>query len=527
MIGNATKWAASSAMSGWRLLLPLGALYLAVRLPVLLLHELHNDEVIFMQFSQLMRQNWRDYWWLSVDGRAHGQYLAPLQYWIGALALRLFSDPIRLRAVSLLFGTVGFLSMVHLAEKIAGRRGALATGMLILVAPYFAMFDALYIGEVFAYALGAVFLLFAYLTLEQWWAGRFDPVRFAAAALAGGLALLAKESAAVFLVAGLPLAAISLAVRGGRVRDHLPRFVAALGVMAAAALLAVVIARLSIPAQFAAVRTNDLRYQMTGLSLEEVLRFPVALWLHNLRFQFETLRVGFNILPLLVPAAVWVWAVIRGKAGNSRAIAGWTLLMWLASTLPMILLLKTTYVRHHGLTLYLLCLLLGWLLSEVWNLGGWSRAFAGVAVLVAVFSTLGNFYRPLLQVGYTEIAAAETPKDWASGLGIFRMLEALEKLPPGVLLLDPQWGYPRTAAEVFRARYPQLELAKINPAALERIRQGKALSFLFETRGDARQWAKDLMNSRQLCKERIIFSRSWRGRELNSSQRVLCIAAPD
>jgi len=44
--------------------------YLALRLPVLFLHELHNDEVIFMQFSQLMRQDWREYWWMSVDGRA-------------------------------------------------------------------------------------------------------------------------------------------------------------------------------------------------------------------------------------------------------------------------------------------------------------------------------------------------------------------------------------------------------------------------------------------------------------------------
>ena len=48
----------------------LAAAYLALRLPVLLLHELHNDEVIFMQFSQLMRQDWREYWWMSVDGRA-------------------------------------------------------------------------------------------------------------------------------------------------------------------------------------------------------------------------------------------------------------------------------------------------------------------------------------------------------------------------------------------------------------------------------------------------------------------------
>lgn len=512
-----------SLKKGRRLLLLLGVAYLVVRLPVLFLHELHNDEVIFMQFSQFMRRNWQENWWLSVDGRAFGQYLAPLQYWIGALALRLIRDPFLLRVVSLLFGALGLLAMVQLAQKVGGRNVALATGLLILGAPYFALFDVLYIGEVFVYALGAVFLLFAYTALEHWWAGRFEPVRFAAAALAGGLALLAKDSAAVFLVAGFPLAAIARVAHGGRLRERLPRFIGALGLMAAVTLLAVLVARLSIPEQYAAVRARDIRYQLTGLSLGEVLRFPFGTWMNNAVFQFETLRIGVNLLPLLVPAAVWIWAAARGRLGKPRAVPGWMLVMWLMTVLPVILLLKATFVRHHGLTLYLACLLLGYLLAEIWGLGGRPRAAAAGAVLVAALCTFGNFYRPLLQSGYTQIAAAETPQVWASGLGIFRMLETLERLPPGALFLDPEWGFPRTAAEVFRERYPQLRLAKITRSALEKT---GVRFFLFETRGASRQWTKKLMLDPRLCRERVVFSKRWQGRELSESQRVLCVAAP-
>lgn len=530
-----------------RLLLALAAVYLATRLPVLFLHELHNDEVLFMQFSQLMHRDWREHWWLSVDGRAYGLYLAPLQYWIGALALHLVRDPFHLRAVSLLFGAVGLFAVVRLAGKIGGRRFALATGAVILCAPYFAMFDVLFIGEVFAYALGSVFLLLAYGALERWWAGRPDPVRLAAAALAGGLTLLAKDSGAVFIAAAFPLAVIPFTVRGGRAREHLPRFAGALGSMAAVALLAALLARLSIPAQFAAVRAQDVRFKLTGFSLEELLQLPLAAWGNNLRFQLETLHVGVNILPLLVPVALWLWALVRGRLGSSGALPGWLLATWLVSVLPVIVLVKATFVRHHGLTLYLLCLLLGCLIAEVWRLGAWSRAAAGGALLIAALGTLGTFYRPLLQVGYTQIAAAETPQVWASGLGTSRMLEALEQLPPGVVFVDPEWGFPGTAAEVFRERYPQLEIAKITrpllvsvglrppqggePAAQGELQRelaaaGRGLSFLFETRGATRRWTRELMADPRLCARRVVFTKRWRGQELRESQRVLCTAAP-
>ena len=125
-------------------------------------------------------------------------------------------------------------------------------------------------------------------------------------------------------------------------------------------------------------------------------------------------------------------------------------------------------------------------------------------MLVAGLGTAATFYLPLLQDGYTGIAAAETPQVWASGLGAFRMLETLERLPPGAPFVDPEWGFPGTAAEVFRERYPQLQIAKITrpvlvddraagapggepappPGELERLLgAGEGLSFLFETRG--------------------------------------------
>jgi len=56
--------------------------------------------------------------------------------------------------------------------------------------------------------------------------------------------------------------------------------------------------------------------------------------------------------------------------------------------------------------------------------------------------------------------------------------------------------------------------------------QGRGLSFLFETRGDSRRWTKELMLDPRLCRDRVVFAKRWRGRELTESQRVLCTAAP-
>jgi len=56
--------------------------------------------------------------------------------------------------------------------------------------------------------------------------------------------------------------------------------------------------------------------------------------------------------------------------------------------------------------------------------------------------------------------------------------------------------------------------------------QGRGLSFLFETRGSARRWTSELMLDPRLCRERVIFTKVWRGRELDESRRVLCTAAP-
>lgn len=521
------------------------ALYLASRLPALFLHELHNDESIFMRYSQLMLENWGENRYLTIDGRLFGQYLAPLQFWIGAVALRMLHNPFLLRLVALFFGLLGFLCWTWLARAVAGRRAALATAFLLLCAPYYELFDVLFMGEVFVYGLGGLYLCCLYAFFDRCWGGRFETRWIGGAIVAGGLALLSKESGALFLAAGLPLAGLPLAVRGGRVRDHLGRLLVSVGLAVGVALAATLLAHSGIPAQFHAVKANNTRLLGEAFTLQEAFGLPVADWVRNGRFFLSTLGKGGNILALLLPAAWWGWLAATGRGGGCRAVAGWLLAMWLVTVLPLVLLLKVTYVRHHGLALCLLYLLAGCVLAWLWDRGGPARAVTALGLAAAALGALVSFYLPLARERYTAIAAAETTASWASGAGIFSMLDTVAKLPPGFLLLDPVWGFPRMPVEVFADRYLQLRLLQITPPLLETMglweegqetveaaamigeasRQGLKIYVLFETNPDRpRPWVSVLLKDPRWCRDRVVLEKRWRGKDVGPSRRVLCTA---
>ena len=206
--------------------------------------------------------------------------------WIGALALRLLRDRSTSRGLAPLRRRRPVCPVAWPARSAAGARAGHRRGD---PAPPSRLFDVLFIGEVFGTPWAPSFCCSPTVRWSTGAAGRLDPVRLAAAALAGGLTLLAKDSGAVFIAAAFPLAVVrSRCAAGGSGStcraSPAPRFD---GCRGAARLL---VARLSIPARFAAVRAQDVRSSSPGCRGARCPRRR-----EQPAVQLETLHVGVNI----------------------------------------------------------------------------------------------------------------------------------------------------------------------------------------------------------------------------------------
>ena len=71
-----------------------------------------------MQYSQLIRENWAQYKFISVDN-AVGDWKPPLKYWIGALFVGLSSDPLlSARVASFVVSLGGFCGLCLLVRRL-------------------------------------------------------------------------------------------------------------------------------------------------------------------------------------------------------------------------------------------------------------------------------------------------------------------------------------------------------------------------------------------------------------------------
>lgn len=106
-----------------------------------------NDEALYVQYSQLISQNWSRYKFISVDN-AFGDWKPPLQYWIGALFVDLSSDPLlSARVGSFAVSVCGFWGLCLLVRRLFDGRTALVAAVLFTFCPPVLMCNNQFVAE--------------------------------------------------------------------------------------------------------------------------------------------------------------------------------------------------------------------------------------------------------------------------------------------------------------------------------------------------------------------------------------------
>ena len=185
-----------------RVFLLIVLLYLMIRIFSIIEFAPHNDEVNAAQWAQLIHADWKANKYVSISGDFFGEYKDPLSYWLGALLVDSFQNPIiGIRICSLLVGSVGLIFTYLLALKIfKSSTIARLVAIMIVFSDYFFMMDSLFLAEVYVYGLGAAFLYFIYLTVEGLWHGRFSWLSVVLAFLFCVSVLLVKQSGIIWIV---------------------------------------------------------------------------------------------------------------------------------------------------------------------------------------------------------------------------------------------------------------------------------------------------------------------------------------
>ncbi|MFH1681826.1 MAG: glycosyltransferase family 39 protein [Candidatus Eisenbacteria bacterium] len=529
--------AATDGFRARRVLLALLAAFLATRIFALVHLELHNDSALFVEMSREIAADRDANKYLSMDGRLFGVYKDPLQLWIGAIVVGLSRDPVLpLRITSMLFGLVNVLFLYLFASRLFENRriGAIAAALAVF-SDYLLLFDSLFLAEVYVYGLGAVFLYLVLLAIEGAWSGRPRWIPTALAAPLFGSILLVKQSGAAWGLFACMVLPLFLACRRLSPKGRAGRILLAIGTITAILVLGRLLYNQVIPAEFASLRRSGPLAEVHTFGPAELLRFPAARWLGNLRIYFaELLRIETGGL-WIVPAAFLVARLARRKKGTGRGAAGALLLAWILSFLPFVLVMKHGFIRHFGIGIFFFHLAAADSAYHLFRPGPRRRTL-GLALLGALVAfRLHTSYLPLARDGQTDLAMRETPEGWANGLGISAMLRNLEGLPRGVLLIDPQWGHPGMPVWIHEESYPQLELVSLTPDVLsnldalrERARgSGRKVFFLLDARARGeRPFVDSLLDRDSLWARKTVIPKVYRGKRLPDSTIVIAEARP-
>jgi hypothetical protein len=490
--------------------------------------ELHNDEAIYIEASQIIGANWEDNKYWTLDGRMRSDYKYPIPYWFGSWVLQ-HSDaiPYNVRVLSCAFGLLGFASLFLLAASLWNLRAAFFTCILILFSEYFLYFDSIFLAEAFVYGLGGLFWLLVHENARR---PRVWMTLLAGAV--GCLLLTTKASAKLFAVWSIPLLFLGWRSSEGadgerssgdrtRVRSCLLHgSVYGLSVLGHNAIMPFNLDRV----EKHLVQTNVIR------SADELMAFPWQGWLDNLEFyqaiwMTEWHLGGMGMLLLVLAVGRLLWGGERASF-EKYVVLG---LMAVSVLVPAVLLSKVQYARHFGMGFYALYLFLGISLAvaservpDRWR--GMRNVLLCVGLAGLVVWKMCASYEPLIRWRQTPLAIQETPWDWAKGIGIFELIDFLTTLPPGTLVIHGAWGHPSTAVEVFKGQYPQLKLlrrAVINVSSLSahaREISPEPLYFVYDPR-DKLQANRPFL---RFCVPRKIIDKKFQDQTFMKSHIVVC-----
>jgi hypothetical protein len=290
--------------------------------------------------------------------------------------------------------------------------------------------------------------------------------------LLGAVLLLFKQSGFLLLAVSvlLPLARWRGLAGANRPTKE---FVWNTSLVIAVVMGSVVVTNALIPAEFNATRDHfNSRWTM---SFRELIGLPLAAWKANLNIVADYIGSYYSWVALLF-FGIFSWLALRRRNFVELTLV----LICLAGAGGIIFLLRgfNEYLFHTAVITALLPMLarMGVFISDLVR-----EKNAGIlryaALLGAGFLVVHWSYQDILMnvsagkyiERSSQWARANYLHSWPTGFAVREIVGLLEKEKrPGIVFVDPQWGNPRTALEVYRKkRYPNLRIEGVTREFLD------------------------------------------------------------
>lgn len=456
----------------WRnALIILFGIFLLSRLLTLTAFPIFNDEAIYLQYAQRIHDDWQKNKFVSMNGE-FADWKPPLMYWMAAPAITWGNDPlIAGRAVAFLVSIAGFFGFYLFARELFGEREGVLSALVYVLCPPVLFHNNQFTAETFLVSTAPCLYWALLKAMRQqksdWWS-------WTVLALLFGTALL------LFKQSGFLLLAISVLLPFAKLRREESAEAALLGryrwkatglnvVLAMAVIVGSALAADSmLPSAFNPIRDRfDSKWVMQP---SEVLRFPVEIWRANLA----------NVADYIASYYTWVvalffcwftWLAFRRKNFPELTLAG----MCLAGAGGVIFLLRgfNEYLFNTALIAVLLPLL-GRMAVSLCASAPLGKAnllrralltFGAIALIHWLYQDILMGMSPGRYIERsTPWAISNYLTGWSTGFGVKEIVSILEKEKrPGIILVDYQWGNPRTALEVYgKERFPNLLIRPFN-----------------------------------------------------------------
>ena len=444
-------------------------LFLITRLWNVSLFPIFNDEGIYLQYSELIHDDFSANKYVSVHN-IYGDWKPPLQYWIGGLFISSKRDPLVAgRIVASVFSLIGLFGTYFFVRQIFTPTAAAGAAAFYLISPLTLFYNTQFVAETFVFSTTAALYACLAALLRSLERLRIAALMwFIASVLSGALLVLFKQAGALplYLSILLPFAFWTSW-----------RAVAkSAAVVAAVILVSSILSAVAIPAQYS---TNEAHFtaQWT-MSVKEIAALPSAVWSANAREILELYTRYYTVAMLAALLLYAVWSFVRGTSNDLTVLA-----LFLLSSAAIIFCLKqfNEYLYHTAIVVFMLAIL-GRLVSVTIESPGTPgihrRMVAILPGILLLFIGVFWIYQCVLiktdSVAYLRQASTWAKENylngWPSGYGVKDVAQFLSsRAGTGLVILDPQWGNPRTSLEILRPlAYPNMRLFRMGDDILQR-----------------------------------------------------------
>jgi len=431
--------------------------YLFSRLINLTKLPMFNDEAFYIHWAAIIHDHHGSLWVPLVDGKT------PLFYWVNALIIGCFSDPlVSGRVISVASGLIT-ICIFYAAGHFMGRpRAGAVAGILYLLLPWALFNDRLATVDSFhtALVIGCLFMAIrcSYPTI-------FSPLNALGLGLIMAASFFAKTPTIIFIP--LPLLMIIL-MRKDRFEG--------------ATLLKVFLAYTILAIAIIIYLTRDVSMIGEGgsrifhrsrffIPMAQLVRFPAEMWVKNLQDLGGYLWSYFSAVLFLLGAISVVVSFLRHRK-TTFLIALWTL----APMAALLLLTRETFSRYYLMALTPMLFVIGLEIAHFMEWAkesaeqGKNRVIYKIGAIAALFLFLGfSIPRDLAymicptKAQYIDRDRWQYIEGYPSGYGIDRVVNLLKDIAAKgriTVFTTLSWGNPDDAVWNYLYRVPNTQVVE-------------------------------------------------------------------